>query len=119
MRKLPGEDLKVAAFRRVVAGLRNRIDLPVAEAIEFLFDVVGREDDAGLQRCVVGVDARRKREPPNLELADGFLVDVDRHQRDPDEDHDDGDGEHLENCPPGRHQLATIARFRPLFLSRR
>src|SRR3954469_22743685 len=57
MRKRPRVDVDLRRAGNVVADLRERGRLAVAETIEFLREVVRPEDDSGVQRSEVGEDA--------------------------------------------------------------
>src|SRR5205823_980996 len=46
MRERPRVDVDLRQTGNVVAGLRQRSDLPVAETIEFFLEIVGTEDNA-------------------------------------------------------------------------
>src|SRR6266536_2395790 len=59
-----------------------------------------------MQKRVVGVDARRERQAADLELTDGLLVNVEREQRDQDQDRNDYELDRLEDNASGRpHSL--------------
>src|SRR5207237_10900198 len=85
------ENVDLAALCRILAALRNRFDLPIAEPAEFRFQIIRRHRGSRLQRRVVRVDARRARHAPDLESTDRLLVNVERQNGDCYEEDDDGD----------------------------
>src|SRR5438552_5811369 len=119
MRELTRVDVKLTAFCRVVATLRNRMDLTVSKAVEFFEDVIRGNDRPRPQRSVISVDARGQRDAAHLEFSDRLLVHVDREKGGRHENDDDDDRDNLKNRTARGHYCPTIARLRPLFSSRR
>src|SRR5207245_9656059 len=78
MCELPRVDVDLAAFRRVIATLRDRLHLAITEAIEFFEEVVVRDRAARLQHRVIRIHAGRKREPAYFELPDRLRVQLKR-----------------------------------------
>ena len=97
-----GEDVDLAAARHEVAALRQRVALAIAEALELFAEIIGRQQRAGLERHVVGVDARRQREAAHFERGDRLLVNPQR-EGDEEDDKDGNEGEEsLQDSVPTR-----------------
>jgi hypothetical protein len=69
-------EIEVAAVSPVDAGPRCRIAAAVVEAAQFLFEVISRYGRAGIEIERLGVDARRHRPQPTLEIPGHDAVEV-------------------------------------------
>jgi hypothetical protein len=69
-------EIEVAAVSAVHAGPRGRIAAAVMQAVQFLFEVVGRHGSTGVKIERLGVDARRHRPQPTLEVPGHDAVEI-------------------------------------------
>jgi hypothetical protein len=69
-------EFEVAAVSAVHTGPRGRIAAAVVEAAQLLFEVVGRHGSTGVKVEGLGVDARRHRPQPTLEVPGHDAVEI-------------------------------------------
>jgi hypothetical protein len=69
-------EIEVAAVSAVHTGPRCRIAASVVEAAQLLFEVVSRHGSAGVKIEGLGVDARRHRPQPTLEVPGHDAVEI-------------------------------------------